>query len=592
VKFVAPAHGQPEHFLARHFNQKNKKRRAARAVQGEGEMLRSICMGLAFATAGLLLSSCGGGGGGGGGGGASTPGAAPAPAPAAGIALTANLQQGSFSEFAVNTETTSFAQGSSPSSTTDFGIFRLTLGAPTTISGETLYPVVATGKTTVGGTSYRPRWTHLGIRNGSVMGSADGVTVQTIYDASSATAASRGFFITFGASENVTPSSATFTGEYNTLPAVRASHASSSGGCETILGLTLCSDSSTSFSEQEYYKDGVGPIGYTRNISFSSNGGGFFSSTQIKHTIEIVGTSLTPSDGATIKPAPWEELAPMAIARKNVSASVFNGEIYVFGGLDSANNSLSSVEIYDPLANSWRSGVAAPVGLGSYKAATVGTKSYLVNSSSAVRVFDHGTNAWSTGPVAPFTDPSFDLDVWTDPNTGHTHVMVISSRLNTAFDVFFYDTTATPNVWLQGASVATIDHRWHTMRVLGNAVYLTGGFRQGPGTAFNGTYRYNILAANWTTSGLGTLQVARYNHRAVTLDGVMHILGGNKVDFTVLRDVEAYDTASAGWSARPRMLRPRLDHAAVVLGGRIYVIGGRTGTSTGTAVAHLDAYTP
>ena len=555
-------------------------------------MLRYARVGLAL-VASCVLVSCGGGGGGGGGG--STPAPAPgtpapiATPPAAGISVSATPQQGSYWEFAVNTETNSFAQGSSPTASTDFGIFRVTLGAPMTIGGATVHPVSVSGTTTVGNTNYRPRWTHIGFRNGSVVGSTDGATLQSIYDATTATALSRGFFITFGATESVTPTIGSIAGEYNTFTAVRAAHSTSSGGCETILGIVLCNDSSTSFSEQEFYADGVGPIGYERNISFSSSGGNFFTSTQIRHTIEIVGSSLTPADGSTIRPAPWLELAPMPTARTQLTASTFNNEIYVFGGVGPGSANLSTVDIYNPATDTWRSGVSAPVGLAFYKAQTVDNRTYLFNASVPVRIFDHATNTWSTGATAAFADAYFEPDVWRDTVQGRTFIFVVTAKLFTNLSVHAYEPAS--NQWFVGAALPTTDHRHFSARVIGDALYLTAGFRQSLNTAFNGTYRFNFLSNTWTTTGLGTLQIARYNTAAAVLNGSMYLLGGNKVDQSILRDMEAYNVSTGTWSTQPKMLRARRMHAAVALNGKIYVLGGDNDGDS-TPLARMDVYTP
>ena len=548
----------------------------------------------------VLVAACGGGSGGGdsgsgggsAGGGGGGGGGTPAPT---GIQLSAAFQQGSFIEFAVNTENSSFSSlGTNNDS--DFGIFRITLGAPTTIGGATVFPITVTGDTSVGSTIFAPRWTHIGIRNGSVVGSTNGSTLQTIYNAQTLTAVSAGFFITFGATENVTASNGTFTAEYNTLPAVLASHAGSDGGCETIFNITFCEDSSTTFSETEYYKNGIGPIGYKRDVSFSSCGGGFCSSHQVRVRIEVVGTSLAPADGSTIRPAPWRDAASMSTARKVVTASVYNGEIYVFGGINTAGTSLSTVEIYNPTTNTWRPGVSAPVALSFYQAATVGSRTYLINQAASVRIFDHLAGAWTSGATSPFDDPSFDVDTWVDPATGNPFVVVISSEFTPQrIDVFGYNVAS--NFWGQSPSLTTTDHRFFAMRILGDSAVVAGGFRQfsSSNKTFNGTYRHDILGAagtQWVTSGLGTLQTRRHRARAVNLNGTMYLLGGLGGDGgPVLRDVESYTTASNVWTAKPKMLRARYEHAAVALDGKIYVIGG-TNDSSGTALATMEVFTP
>ncbi|MFW5878736.1 MAG: Kelch repeat-containing protein, partial [Myxococcota bacterium] len=56
----------------------------------------------------------------------------------------------------------------------------------------------------------------------------------------------------------------------------------------------------------------------------------------------------------------WIEKQPMLTARRDAAVTVVGGEIYVIGGEN--NGALQTVEIYDPVENSWRSGPTLPEG--------------------------------------------------------------------------------------------------------------------------------------------------------------------------------------------------------------------------------------
>ena len=45
----------------------------------------------------------------------------------------------------------------------------------------------------------------------------------------------------------------------------------------------------------------------------------------------------------------WIERAPMQTARKCCASAALDGKLYVVGGADNLNSTLSTVEIYDPL---------------------------------------------------------------------------------------------------------------------------------------------------------------------------------------------------------------------------------------------------
>lgn len=503
--------------------------------------------------------------------------------------LTAALQQGTYWEFMANTKAVTFAQGSGTTTATDFGRFRLTLGAPVQISSVTMYPVVLSGDANVGGTNYAPQWTHIGISNGAILGSIGGGSLQVIFHGTATSGLSDGFFINFAANETVNASNSTFTGDYNTLSAIRVGHSLADGGCETILGYTICQDTSTTFSENEYYKDGVGPLGFKRDATYTYSGGGFYTSHTFNDSIELVGTSLTPADNSTINPPPWNEVAPLSTARKNHAATAYNGKVYVFGGHDPSNALLSSVEVYDPVANAWTAGTSLPVALSFHRAETTGSRTFLIGSNKPVRIFDHASNTWATGVTSPFNDPSFDTDIWVDTVNNLTFVIVAVSNINGQIDVFGYEINQ--DQWYYGISLATLDHRWFALSVVGNNFYLNGGYRQylSP-KVFSGNYRYNLSTDAWTTTGLGTPSVARYSAASVNLSDNMLVLGGQTIALGALRDVESYNQATNSWAVVPSMLHARNYFPAVVLGGKVYAIGGSNASSA--AMNFVEAYTP
>ena len=49
----------------------------------------------------------------------------------------------------------------------------------------------------------------------------------------------------------------------------------------------------------------------------------------------------------------WEAVAPIAVAREDLSVAVLSGKLYAVGGHCSAGDSLSTVERYDPATNAW-----------------------------------------------------------------------------------------------------------------------------------------------------------------------------------------------------------------------------------------------
>ncbi len=509
------------------------------------------------------------------------------------LPLQADLAQGATWTFAWNSTTLSFAQGSGTSSDADNGEFTVTLGAPVTIAGETAYPLTFTGDAG----DFLPRWTHVAISaNGSLLGSTDGVNLQTVYNAETGNWVGGGFFIEFASNESVGVSAGIFDGEYNTVPALVASHSSSDGGCETILGITLCDDTTTRFSENEYYKAGIGPIGYDQDIFYSSDGGGFFTSTTIDRTVELVGTSLSATDNTVFNPPPWQRMASLATPRSGHSTVVLNGEIYVVGGAFTGGLT-NTVEIDDPVSNQWRAGSSVPLtgNQSVNNAAVVDGVLYVdIFGSNSIQAFN-GTS-WTTVTPNQGFDGSFgdtNAATYTHPGLGPIIVGVESGG---SLDPVGF--APAQNIWIDAPSRNVIEWLRPAVAVLGDQMYVIGGFGSGtPRGALDSVERHGLEDEIWTTTGIAEMGTKRDGAAVATLGGRIYVFGGNPVSCgfgnncnigAAFRTAEVYDPVANTWTPITSMFAARTDAAAVALNGDIYVIGG----SGGERLASVERFTP
>jgi N-acetylneuraminic acid mutarotase len=124
--------------------------------------------------------------------------------------------------------------------------------------------------------------------------------------------------------------------------------------------------------------------------------------------------------------------------------------------------------------------------------------------------------------------------------------------------------TTLPGEGLNAPAAALVDGR----------IYVLGGF----GTTTNvptATVRaYDIASRRWGTAA--PLPEPRGGHAAVVLAGKIHVLGGgNDVETLALHSV--YDPATDRWSEAAPLARAKGSPAAVVLDGKIWAIGGRSG---------------
>ncbi|MSO20913.1 MAG: hypothetical protein EXQ56_10715 [Acidobacteria bacterium] len=91
--------------------------------------------------------------------------------------------------------------------------------------------------------------------------------------------------------------------------------------------------------------------------------------------------------------------------QRNVpAAAVLNGKLYVIGGVVESAFSTATLEIYDPVTDSWSSGPPMPTARHSVGAGTLDGKLYAVGGFNLTRdipyglleVYDPDTNSWTT----------------------------------------------------------------------------------------------------------------------------------------------------------------------------------------------------
>ncbi len=499
-----------------------------------------------------------------------------------------NLTSGDYWEYFWSWESENFAQGSGTTFDVEVGTFRLTLGSPAMIAGEQAYPISITGPTSDGLVDFAPGWTHLAAAaDGSLLGSKNGATLEVIYDGSSRTWSGGGFFVDFPSDQEMTASTGTFPGVYNQVPAIIVGRQLSQGGCTYYpsVGQDICTGDPLSITEREYYKEGLGPVGYFFESRVTFTGGGFTTSHRNTRTVELIDASLLPTDGTTFNRPPWEEVAPLNIGRQDHAAAAYNGKIYVFGGWD-GSTALSTVEIYDPATDSWSFGKSIPVTMVRPSATVIGNKIYVVPTfDSPVRIYDPVINDWSTGKNVPYNDMHGSCGMMNDYVVSATP----DGALNATIFVYFYKVSE-DNWYVTTNPLSATDQRWFSVACIGTDLYMVGGYLQfiRGNEVWGGLRRFDANATSDPWTILSGMNTARYSTASVTLNGEIVTLGGT--DGTQeLRTAEAYDPATNSWRDLPSMFRHRDDFAAVVLDGKIYVIGGDSGSNK---LKNVEVYTP
>jgi hypothetical protein len=182
----------------------------------------------------------------------------------------------------------------------DSGTFRVTLGSSKEIEGVTAYEAEVTGKSQVDSTDLAPRWDYLALSGNKFMGSEDGTTLTTIFDAQEGAWPGSGFFASFSSDDLFTATEGTINNDYISEPAISVGESSSSSQCEYFPGVgTICGgDYNENDSKTEYYKENIGPIGYHKYFSMSDMTSTFdWWSTTTEINLGLVASSLQGDTG-------------------------------------------------------------------------------------------------------------------------------------------------------------------------------------------------------------------------------------------------------------------------------------------------------
>jgi N-acetylneuraminic acid mutarotase len=140
----------------------------------------------------------------------------------------------------------------------------------------------------------------------------------------------------------------------------------------------------------------------------------------------------------------------------------------------------------------------------------------------------------------------------------------------------WYRETQLPGPGLNAPAAALIDGR----------IYVVGGFAGVGNVPIATTRVYDLATKRWSI--VAALPLPRGGHAAVVLRGRIHVLGGGNEQRT-LADHTVYDPATDKWQELEPLPRSKGSVAAVVHAGRIYAIGGRSG---GSDFGDVDVYDP
>jgi hypothetical protein len=216
----------------------------------------------------------------------------------------------------------------------------------------------------------------------------------------------------------------------------------------------------------------------------------------------------------------WRTVAPMQIAREHFGACVIAGEIYVCGGENDEDGTLSSAERYSPVSDTWSAVTPLPVARSRHAVVAVGSDVYVLGGAMMNEL---------TASAIKFDSV---LDTWTE-------------------------VAPMPNAMSECATCA-----------VGSDIYVFGGNSIQRGGDVS-VLKYDTMENTWST--LAPMPSARFHHSVSVLDGLVYVVGDRE---PYSQGILQYNPASDAWRTLSPGLAPNYFGSSFVLGGYLYATGG------------------
>jgi N-acetylneuraminic acid mutarotase len=188
----------------------------------------------------------------------------------------------------------------------------------------------------------------------------------------------------------------------------------------------------------------------------------------------------------------WQLGAPMPVFRQELATGVLGGMVYVLGGYDQPVNSTDTVEVYNPVTDTWTFAHALPFAVNHNAAAVAGGQLYSFGAEAGETfVYDPNSNSWSARASSHYVH-SFTAAVGVIDNK-----IYVAGGTGTPSqrEVEVYDPVA--NTWTIKAPMSVA--RNHTARGGINGKFYVAGGRTGQANT-NALEVYDPQNNTWSTS--------------------------------------------------------------------------------------------
>ncbi len=275
----------------------------------------------------------------------------------------------------------------------------------------------------------------------------------------------------------------------------------------------------------------------------------------------------------------WTTMAPMPTVRYSFGCAAVNGKIYCIGGWN--GSALRTNEEYDPSTNTWRARADMPTARFGLVAVAVNGKIYCIGGAilsgyyQTVEEYDPISNTWQ----ARANMPTARTNLGADAVNGRVYCIggwnFSLLQINEEYD-------PVGNAWQTKANMPTARMRLGAAAVNGK-IYCIGGYDGGSNYTTN--EEYDPATNTWATKA--SMPTARRDF-GIAANIKIFVLGGDGSRVTN----EEYDPAFNTWATRIAMPTGREGLAASSMYGKIYAIGGYSGSILGVNEEYQSVSTP
>lgn len=339
----------------------------------------------------------------------------------------------------------------------------------------------------------------------------------------------------------------------------------------------------------------VGPLaaGATADVPFSPNWpavGGTYNVTMFTS----LGGDMTPGNDtmrgtSQVMSYTIDWTQPTNIPTEGVSRTAActgpDGKVHVICGNCQTHTSHPNDEIYDPVANSWSTGLAHPqgnsAGVHNHEAVAINDVIWCGGGSNPTSFYnnltklDLGGGTWTSAAAMPVNDLIYYV-MEAYPDSGWVYVLGGSpdGTGGPLDSCWRYKTTT--GTWDRMANMPAVRRNMMTA-CLGDTIYVIGGMSGNDYTSTHGTvWKYSVLGNTWTPAA-DTMPDNLGWGRAVAYTSAygqsIYVFGGYRAG-TIVNACWRYDVSGGGWYADHTMMTATRSQGGDIYGNKVWSVGG------------------